>query len=125
MKRTVLHDSTSVTTFLGRGGKANMPNVTMSLPFRVESTVYAWAGIENPVSTGTELKVLWSAAGNSATIPYPDPAALDLIHRLSVEFESGNDARVLTSMTLALFDSNGQIKSIKDLVEWVLDSPRP
>lgn len=100
-----------------------MPNDTMSLPDRVESTVYAWAGVKKPVKTGTALKVLWSASGNSATTPFPDPATLDLIDKLRKEFKSGNDARDLSGMTPALFEDGGNIVSIDDLVEYVLRQP--
>jgi len=97
-----------------------MPNDTMSLPDRVESTVYAWAGVKKPVKTGTALKVLWFASGNSATTPFPDPATLDLIDKLRKEFKSGNDARDLRGMTPALFEDGENIVSIDDLVEHVL-----
>jgi hypothetical protein len=102
-----------------------MSDDTLSLPDRVESMVYAWAGIQDPVPTGTALELLWSATGHSATIPFPDPATFDLIHRLSVEFESGNDARDLSGMTPTLFADKGQISCIDDLVEWVRESPKP
>ena len=102
-----------------------MPDDTMSLPDRVESVVYAWAGVSKPVPTTTALKLIWTASGHSATIPYPDPATYDLIHRLSNEFKVGNDARDLRGMTPALFVDKGKIISIDDLVEWVLESPRP
>jgi hypothetical protein len=96
-----------------------------SLPDRVESTVYAWAGIEKPIPTTTALKVIWSAAGKSATTPFPDPATMDLIIRLTAEFKSGNDARVLTGMTPELFADGGKIGCIDNLVDWVRESPAP
>ena len=97
-------------------------NDNMTLPYRVELIVYAWAGSKQTVPTKTGLKDVWAAAKNPVS-EYPDPAANDLITKLKAQFKAGNDARDLSRMTPALFKSAGPVQTIDDLSDWVLNSP--
>ena len=97
-------------------------NDTMTLLYRVELTVYAWAGSKQTVPTKTCLKDVWAAAKHPAS-EYPDPATNDLIAKLKAQFKAGNDARDLSRMTPTLFKSGGPIQTIDDLSDWVLNSP--
>lgn len=95
---------------------------TMTLPYRVELTVYAWAGSKQTEPTKTCLKDVWAAAKHPVS-EYPDPATYDLIAKLKAQFKAGNDARDLSHMTPALFKVGGPVQTIDDLADWVLNSP--
>ena len=100
-----------------------MPHLSESLSDRVEDTVYDWAHTPEPVDTSTALRVLWGDQADTTT--YPDPATRLLIRRLTDEFQSGPDARILKGLKPSLFADKAPIQSIDDLITWVQNAPQP
>ena len=96
----------------------------LSLEKRVINVVKAWADPSPiPIKKSSAIKDIW---GNRAdTIPFPDPATRNLITALQTEFRSGPDARVLTGLIPASFDTTGSIKTLDDLIVYVDNSPVP
>ena len=95
---------------------------TMGLSYRVELTVYAWAGSTATVPTTTALKDVWAIAGLPVS-EYPDPATYDLIAKLTAQFNTGNDARDLSQLTPNYFIPGTAIQTIDDLASFVMNSP--
>jgi hypothetical protein len=69
------------------------------------------------------IKDIWGTRADS--VPFPDPATMKLISSLQDEFRSGTDARVLTDLTPAVFDTDGSVTTLEDLVTFIDDAPEP
>jgi hypothetical protein len=96
----------------------------LSLEQRVINVVEAWGDpVPFPVKKSSNIKDIWGA--RAGTFPFPDPATMTLIQKLQDEFKSGTDARVLTQLKPAVFDTGGAITTLKDLITWIDDAPEP
>jgi len=96
----------------------------LSLEQRVINVVEAWGDpVPFPVKKSSNIKDIWG--GHADTSPFPDPATMTLIQKLQDEFKSGTDARVLTQLTPAAFNTGGAVTTLKDLITWIDDAPEP
>jgi hypothetical protein len=96
----------------------------LSLEQRVINVVMAWGDpVPFPVKKSSNIKDIWGDRAD--TFPFPDPATMTLIQKLQDEFKSGTDARVLTQLKPAVFDTGGAVTTLKDLITWIDDAPEP
>ena len=96
----------------------------LSLEQRVINVVEAWGDpIPFPLMESSNIKDIWGDRAD--TDPFPDPATMPLIQNLQDEFKSGTDARVLTQLRPAVFDTGGAVTTLNDLITWIDDAPKP
>ncbi len=98
--------------------------IVQSLEQRVITVVLDWADpVPFPVKKSSPMRDIWGT--RSDTVPFSDPATVPLIGKLQEEFDTGTDARNLTGLTPADFDSGGSIQLLSDLITWIDDAPTP
>jgi hypothetical protein len=98
--------------------------VQESLEDRVIDVVDKWGDpVPFPIKKSSNIKDIWGDKAD--TFPFPDPATMTLIQKLQEEFKSGTDARVLTQLKPAVFDTGGAVTTLKDLITWIDDAPEP
>jgi hypothetical protein len=96
----------------------------LSLEDRVIDVVEAWGDpAPFPIKKSSNIKDIWGDRAD--TDPFPDPATMPLIQKLQDEFKSGTDARVLTQLKPAVFDTGGEVTTLKSLITWIDDAPEP